>query len=165
METKIRLAWDVDRASAELASVLAGCTEAEACVRCGHDSRTVAAIANHVAEWLHLVAEAIPDLTQGRGDRLHDEVVDEIDAAIAKATANRSLSETRTRLVDGAGRLRDACGGLEQRELDVVVQSATPQVTVASVLRRWGYSHVIEHTSVIRTGLLAARNSKASDVH
>lgn len=162
METKERLAWDIDRAVGELVMVLAGCTDVEAGVRCGRDSRTVMAIANHVAEWLHLLAEVIPDLTDGRGDRLQDDVVDEIDAAFAKAAANRSLTATRSKLIEAFQRLRVACDALEEKDLHVVVQSADPDVTVGSILRRWGYNHVLDHTVMIRAGLLAA-NATASD--
>ena len=162
METREGLAWDIDRAAGDLAAVLVGCTDVEAGIRCGGDSRTVLAIANHVAEWLHLLAEVVPDLTRGRGDRLQDDVVDEIDAAFAKAAANRSLTETRSRLIEAARRLRLACDALEEKDLSVVVQSDEPDVTVGSLLRRWGCDHVSEHTAMIRAGLLAA-DALASD--
>lgn len=122
--------------------MLNSCTERDAEVRCGGDSRTVASIANHVADWLGLVAETLTALSPARGLPMPPEVVDEIDADFAKASAGRTWNETRRRLSESAANLQRAIHVHPPNDL--------------GNLRGWTVAHVQEHAAQIRAALLVA---------
>lgn len=141
MESREELRRCVDLAIAELESVLDVCTERNAEIRCGEHSRTIASIANHLADWLGLIAETLAESPPG-GQLVTSDVIDEIDAAFAKASAGRSWRETRRRLSESAASLRQAIS---------ILPLGDP-----GDLRRWAIKRVQAHSAEIRAGLLAA---------
>jgi hypothetical protein len=160
METGEQIGQEISLAVAEMEALLAECTDAQAEVRCGDDSKTVAAHANHVVGWLELLADMAPSLS--RGARLPTAVVEEIDAGFVKASVHRSLKETRLRLSDSAERLRRACRGLDEADLTAPVAGMVPVVSVAAFLRRWAITRVKGHSAAIRAGLLVAPGRSAT---
>ncbi len=141
------LAREIGRAVEDLDSLLAGCSGVQAAIRCGGSSRTVSAIANHVADWLQFVAESSGDLGPGAGWACSREVIDEIDATFAKASAARTLNDARSRLTTATQLLGASWQVLDARNM--------------SLLTRWALEHVREHSAEIRAALLAASGTSA----
>ena len=154
MDTKGELVRDFARAAGGLDGLLAGCTERDAGIRCGADSRTVVAVANHVAEWLALLASVTSNLASGSAWPMTDEVVREIDAGFAKATAGRTIAQTRIRFRSAVAKMHWALRSLQPDELNAVVTPGS--VLVGTFLRRWACDHVDGHAATIRAALLAA---------
>ena len=157
MDRPRALARDVDRAIAQLDEVLAACPPPTAGLRCGRDSRTVSAVANHVADWLQVLAESVPIQIGAEMSQFHGEVADELDAALAKSAANRSLEEARLSLRRSRERLDVVLGALQEGDIEATVQSGDRAVDVGTFIRRWGCDHVVEHAAAIRAALLARR--------
>lgn len=154
MDPKRELVSDFDRAARGLDMLLAGCTEEDAGVRCGADSRTVVAVANHVADWLNVLARLTPDLAHGSVPALSSDVVGEIDAGFAKASAGRTLTETRSRFRNTAAEMRRALQSVHRDDLDLV--AAPDGLLIGAFLRRWTCAHIEEHAAAIRAALLTA---------
>lgn len=152
---------DFERASYRLDMLLAGCTEEDAGVRCGADSRMVVAVANHVADWLDVLARLTPDLARGSVPAMSGDVVGEIDAGFAKAAAGRTLTETRFRFGSAVAQVRQALRSIHRDQLDVAV--GPDGVPIGAFLRRWACAHVEEHAAAIRAALLAAPEGMRQD--
>jgi hypothetical protein len=135
-----------------------GCTEKDGETRCGPDSKTVAALVNHVAEWLTLLASVTPDLARGSAWPATEELVMEIDAGFAKAAAGRTIAQTRARFRSSMAKMNRVIRSLEPDDLNAVV--IPDGVLVGAFLRRWACGHVEEHAATIRAALMAAPRSK-----
>jgi len=158
MSPKDELLRDFDRAASELLGLLAGCTEKDAGIRCGADSRTVAAEANHVAEWLALLACVTPDLARGSAWPVTDEIAGEINAGFAKAAAGRTMAQTRLRFRRSVAKMHRAFRSLQPDDLNTVV--APGGVLLGAFLKRWACEHVDEHAATISAALLAAPRAR-----
>jgi len=160
--SKADLARDFDHATAWLERLLAGCTEEQAGIRCGSDSRTVTALANHVAEWLNVVAGITPQLANGSALHMSPDIIEELDAAFAKAAAGRTMVETRLRLRNSASNVRRAIQALPEEDLNAAMPSdGNGEVLVGAFLRHWTCDHVREHAAAIHAAWLGHRLRQA----
>ncbi len=153
MDGSSSLTRDVDNAIADLDALLASCTATTGDLRCGRDSRTVSAIANHVADWLRLLTEVVPTLDSSTIRPFYGEVAEETDAALAKSAAGSSLDVARASLERSRVRLRVTLGVLTAKDLEATLQSGNRRFRVGSFIRSWGCDHVVEHTVVIQAAL------------
>src|SRR5258708_31326075 len=89
--------------------------------------------------------------------QFHGEVADELDAALAKSAAGRSLEEARLSLRSSRERLDVVLGALQEGDIEATFQSGDRDVDVFTLIRRWGGEHAAKHPAAVRAALLARR--------
>jgi len=78
-------------------------------------------LAGHVSDWGFLLAEVAPDIHRRQVWPATDELMEELDAVLAKASSNHTLGETRVRLGSSADRLVEVCAVLDPNVLEAPV--------------------------------------------
>jgi hypothetical protein len=153
------LATTFERTVADLAALLAGCSEADWQRRCPDEERPVGVVAHHVAgglhaqvEWLRLVANGkpLPPVTA--------EMIDETNAEHAVRHAHHTKDETLATLRRNSAEAAAVIRALTDEQLDR--QGSMPlfgerPLSAEEVVRYVMIRHVIGHTRSIRAALTA----------